>query len=178
MTQRDLEDRSAVFDPDTTMYHGTAADTFTEFHSFRPAFFTSNRNYAAVYMEKGAGRSRIIEATLDVRRPFIGRSPEDVAFWNDGFVPWLKGRYPDMASTLRPIEPRDSIPFIWADEFFVYLRRTDREGTSTYDGMIVDESATEASVEGRGITVVPLHVSQITILPSNSTKKGGDGNGG
>jgi hypothetical protein len=146
------------------MYHGTAAVPFTRFHSFIPAFFTSSPEYARVYMERGGGQARIVEVTLDVRRPFTGRTPEEVAFWNDGFVPWMKERFPSMAETLEPIEPRDSVPFIWANEFFVFLRRMARAGECAYDGMIVDETATAAFVESGEITVVPLDVSQITIL--------------
>lgn len=155
---------TAAFDTSTRMYHGTAAAPFAQFHAFIPAFFTSNEAYARVYSERGGGTSRIVEATLQVCHPFTGRSPDEVAFWNDGFVPWMKESYPSMAGPLEPIEPRDSVPFIWANEFFVYMRRRHRAGSCPYDGMIVDERATETFVEGRGITVVPLHVSQITIL--------------
>jgi len=151
------------FDTATPMYHGTAARSFDEFMGWRPVFFTTSRAYAAVYMEKGDGQPRIVEARLDVRHPFVGRSPEDVAFWNDDFVPWMRSRHPALSVSLNPIAPRDGVPFVWADEFFVHLRRTARAGTSRYDGMIVDETATAAFVKGGEITVVPLHVSQIAI---------------
>lgn len=147
----------------TPMFHGTAGDAFDGFMSCRPAFFTSNPRYAEVYAGKGEGASRIVEVRLDVRRAYDGRSAEDVTFWNEDFVPWMKDRFPEIARTLGPITSCDGVPFIWADDFFVHLRRTARSGTSTYDGMIVDEGGTGNEVGGSGLTVVPLHVTQIAI---------------
>lgn len=152
------------FDATTPMFHGTAAAPFEVFGSGRPAFFTSNRDYAAVYMGRGTGLARVIETRLAVVRPFVGDSVADVAFWNEGFVPWMRTAYPSLSGELRPIVPRDGAPFVWADEFFVHLRRTMRAGTCPYDGMVVDEGGTGAAVGGSGITVVPLTVDQITIV--------------
>ena len=152
------------YDTGTLMHHGTAAPSFTDFHDHRPTFFTSNRDYAAVYMEKGAGRSRIVSAYLDVANPFVGDTAEDVDFYNDGFVPWLASKDSPLYAGIEPITIRSGVPFVWADDFFVHLRRTARAGTSSYDGMIVDEGGTGNAVGGHGITMVPLWSRQIRMV--------------
>lgn len=151
-------------DPTMLMHHGTAAGPFDEFQNHLPAFFTSNRDYAEVYMTKGKGRSRIVSAYLDVSNPFVGDTVEDVDFYNDGFVPWLLAKDSPLYAGVNPIVQRQGVPFVWADDFFVHLRRTARAGTSTYDGMIVDEGGTGEAVGGHGVTLVPLWPRQIRIV--------------
>jgi hypothetical protein len=160
----------AIFDRDQPMYHGTAADEFDEFMSHRPVFFTSNRRYAEVYMEKGGATSRIIEARLDVSRPFVGDCAADIDFYNDEFIPWMRSVYPRLSDGLEPISIRQGVPFVWVEDFFVHLRRTARAGTSPYDGMIVDEGGTGNAVGGAGVTVVPLWPFQITSIAAHIGK--------
>lgn len=143
----------------TPMYHGTAAEPFTEFQSWRPAFFTSHRPYAEVYSTKGSGKPRIITVHLNITNMFDGSTPDQIAFYNS-FIDWMATKQHHVP----PLTLGEHVPFIWADDFFVFLRREWRAGTSTYDGITVDEGSFGSAVGGHGDTIVPLFTSQITIL--------------
>ena len=57
------------------------------------------------------------------------------------------------------------VPFTWADEFWSFLRRREREQGASYDGLLVDEGP---GGEYDRIAVVPLHVDQIKSIDNTT----------
>lgn len=52
------------------MYHGTGSEKFENFISWKPCFFSEDKKYAEVYMDKGGSNSRMISVHLNIEKPF------------------------------------------------------------------------------------------------------------
>jgi hypothetical protein len=144
------------------MYHGTAVANFDAFSTLRPPFFTSDKNYARMYSDKGkGGKARELEVFLRIERPFDTRHDgQAVRLFNADFLPWYREqqqRYAHLRE--RDIPPAvlgEALTFLDADDFWRYLRIRSRRGDTPYDGLVVDEGSFPAMwEEGTGIKLTP-----------------------
>jgi len=144
------------------MYHGTTVANFDAFSTLRPPFFTSDKNYAKMYSDKGkGGKARELEVFLRIERPFDTRHDgQAVRLFNADFLPWYREqqqRYAHLRE--RDIPPAvlgEALTFLDADDFWRYLRIRSRRGDTPYDGLVVDEGSFPAMwEEGTGIKLTP-----------------------
>ena len=165
------------------MYHGTSVANFDAFSTLRPPFFTSDKNYAKMYSDKGrGGKAREVEVFLRIERPFDTRhDAQAVRLFNADFLPWYREqqqRYAHLRE--RDIPPAvlgEALPFPSADDFWRYLRIRSRRGDTPYDGLVVDEGSFPATWEEateRKLTPdaqyawVPLDPTQIKSAKKNA----------
>jgi len=150
------------------VYHGTGAGVIEEYDPARPNFFTASEEYADVYTYKGKKRN-IGKVFLSMENPADNTNSAEV--FNNEFIGYWTNKYPTSVNSkggIKPIKQGEYIPFIWADEFWGFLRQKEREGKTYFDGIFVDEGGVAEDYGGK-IAYVPLHNTQIKSVDNRGT---------
>jgi hypothetical protein len=139
------------------MWHGTS-HKFTEFNSYKPNFFTHDKEYSKVYAHK----NKPMGVFLNIRNPFDTRHENDRNFYNNEFIPYFKNRFSRLADGIESLKSGEMVSFIWADYLFSALRTLGRNGKHNYDGIYVNEGDTPKIVNSSAeIAIVPMFNTQI-----------------
>lgn len=137
------------------LYHGTKAK-FSAFSEYKPAFFSSNLDYAKEYGHI------ILKVHLDIKKLFDTRTDRRaVEIYNDHFLSSGLAR-----AGAKPIKFGEPVHMNDADELWSYLSVPEYPAPH-YDGMIVSESSVSgihSKFKDADLSYVPLSIQQIHLV--------------
>lgn len=131
------------------VYHGTPRGGFTQFRTDEGAYFTTDRDYAALYTRGDGEGSEIYEGYLNITNSFDTRNPrERQIFENEFFGRWGNGTPLSEAGLPDWTDGTDLVEFL-------------SENGYDYDGVIISESNAGSYVEESYVALSPEQFKRI-----------------
>ena len=131
------------------VYHGTPWGGFTQFRTDEGAYFTTDRDYAALYTRGDGEGAEIYEGYLNITNPFDTRNPrERQIFENEFFGRWGNGTPLSEAGLPDWTDGTDLVEFL-------------SENGYDYDGVIISESNAGSYVEESYVALSPEQFKRI-----------------
>lgn len=146
---------SKVVDEDghlLVVYHGTPRGGFTQFRTDEGAYFTTDRDYAALYTRGDGEGSEIYEGYLNITNPFDTRNPrERQIFMDEFFGQWGNGTPLSEAGLPDWTDGTDLVEFL-------------SENGYDYDGVIISESNAGSYAEESYVALSPNQFKRVDNL--------------
>lgn len=161
LTQEQLEffKDSKVVDEDghlLVVYHGTPRGGFTQFRTDEGAYFTTDRDYAALYTRGDGEGSEIYEGYLNITNPFDTRNPrERQIFMDEFFGQWGNGTPLSEVGLPDWTDGTDLVEFL-------------SENGYDYDGVIISESNAGSYAEESYVALSPNQFKRVDNLAPTS----------
>lgn len=150
---------SKVVDEDghlLVVYHGTPRGGFTQFRTDEGAYFTTDRDYAALYTRGDGEGSEIYEGYLNITNPFDTRNPrERQIFMDEFFGQWGNGTPLSEAGLPDWTDGTDLVEFL-------------SENGYDYDGVIISESNAGSYAEESYVALSPNQFKRVDNLAPTS----------
>lgn len=131
------------------VYHGTPWGGFTQFRTDEGAYFTTDRDYAALYTRGDGEGAEIYEGYLNITNPFDTRNPRERQIFEDEFFGrWGNGTPLSEAGLPDWTDGTDLVEFL-------------SENGYDYDGVIISESNAGSYTEESYVALSPEQFKRI-----------------